>query len=65
MSAPHEGIDMCLYRGRCGGVIRFDGEIRIPAIGAGMMVRIIRDYPDLFYSIDWTGKPSTTRRSQR
>jgi len=43
-SSPHEGIDLCLYRGTCGAMHCLDKTAEIPAIYAGQLKSIIDDY---------------------
>jgi len=42
--APHEGLDICLYRTKDGRQIRFDENIKIPVAYNGEVVRIIADF---------------------
>ena len=41
---PHEGIDLCLYRDRCGRTHRLDEKCRIPIVHDGVVRAIFTDY---------------------
>ena len=41
---PHEGIDICLYVTRSGGVCRLDEKTRIPVMADGVVRAIFKDY---------------------
>ena len=41
---PHEGLDLCLYRDRCGENHSLDEKIKVPVIYGGKVVRVIDDY---------------------
>lgn len=41
---PHEGIDLCLYMDGRNRMLRINGEIRIPVLYDGVIVRIIDDF---------------------
>lgn len=40
---PHEGLDVCLYRHRSGGIHRLDAGTTIPALADGVAVKIFDD----------------------
>ena len=41
---PHEGIDLCFYRGVADNVFRIDEKAKIPAMYDGIVVKIIDDF---------------------
>ncbi len=41
---PHEGLDLCLYRDRCGEKHRLDETTEIPVIYSGEIIRICDDF---------------------
>jgi len=41
---PHEGIDLCLYRDGSGRIRRIDDNIRFPAVAAGTVQAMFKDY---------------------
>ena len=41
---PHEGIDLCLYADRSGRVHQLGPDTRIPALQAGVVRSVFRDY---------------------
>lgn len=41
---PHEGVDLCLFRHRSGEVRRLGAGARIPAVFAGRVRAVFRDY---------------------
>jgi hypothetical protein len=42
--APHEGLDLCLYRTREGNINHLAGETRIPVIFEGQVVKVTDDF---------------------
>jgi len=58
---PHEGLDLCLYRGREDSILHLDQTTKIPALYDGIVVRVMDDFigksvmvehhlPESFYS---------------
>lgn len=43
-SAPHEGLDLCLYRNRRNRVVSLDVNVRIPVMYDGVVMKIIDDF---------------------
>jgi murein DD-endopeptidase MepM/ murein hydrolase activator NlpD len=43
-AAPHEGLDLCLYSDRLGGIHRLHEGTRIPALVGGVVVRMLDDF---------------------
>ncbi len=41
---PHEGVDLCFYRGVDDAVFRIDDESKIPAMYDGIVVKIMDDF---------------------
>lgn len=41
---PHEGIDLCFYRGANGTVFRINEKAKIPAMYEGIVVKIMDDF---------------------
>lgn len=41
---PHEGLDLCLYRGRLGKVFRLDEKTRVSVMYDGVIAGIIADF---------------------
>jgi murein DD-endopeptidase MepM/ murein hydrolase activator NlpD len=41
---PHEGVDLCLYRDRSGGIDHIDEKTRIPVMQNGVIKAISEDY---------------------
>lgn len=42
--APHEGLDLCLYRDRAGKTRRLGVDTRIPVMQDGLVKAVIKDY---------------------
>jgi murein DD-endopeptidase MepM/ murein hydrolase activator NlpD len=41
---PHEGIDLCFYRGTANSISHIDDRVKIPAIYDGVVVKITGDF---------------------